>query len=236
MRLTFGRDADDLSLSSARTNLKAIIMASIWVAAALFFLANLGINITTFITGLGIGGVAIALAVQSVLGDVLSSFSISIDKPFEIGDFIVIDNLRGTVEQIGLKTTRIRSINGELLVFGNQDLTKARIQNFKRMQSRRILFRIGLVYGTNSAQLKAIPEIVKGIIEAQEQLQFDRCHFVELGSFSLNYEIVYTVSNPDFAIYCEHQQAINLALIEEFEKRGIEFAFPTQTILVDKNG
>lgn len=230
--MTFGRPASDTTLESTRKNIRSIAQTAIVVVAFMSLLANIGIDITTFVTGLGIGGVAVALAVQSLLGDVFGSFSIALDKPFEVGDFVVIDEFRGTIEQVGLKTTRIRSIDGQLLVFANTDLTKARIQNYKKMESRRVLFRLGVVYGTKAERLKEIPDIIKSIVEGKPNLRFERCHFLAFGDFSLNYEIVYYVNSNDYIVYCDLQQSINLDIANEFEKRGIEFAFPTQTILV----
>lgn len=230
--MRFGRAKDDLSIEATRKNLKSIAQTAIVIIAIMSLLANIGIDITTFVTGLGIGGVAVALAVQSLLGDVFGSFSIALDKPFEIGDFVVVDEFRGTIEQVGLKTTRIRSIDGQLLVFANTDLTKARIQNYKKMESRRVLFQIGVVYGTKSELLRKIPDMIRNIIESKSRLRFERCHFMAFGDFSLNYEIVYYVDSNDYLTYCDLQQSINLDITAEFEKNGIEFAFPTQTIFL----
>jgi small-conductance mechanosensitive channel len=206
----------------------------LWSVALLLALDNLGVKVTTLVAGLGVGGVAIALAVQAILGDLFASLSIVLDKPFVIGDFIVVDNLRGTIEHIGLKTTRVRSLGGEQLVFANSDLLKSRIQNYKRMEQRRISFTVGVTYQTPAEKLERVPGIIREIIEAQERCRFDRSHFAAFGDFSLNFETVYYVTVPDYTVYMDVQQAINLALYRRFEQEGIEFAYPTQTLFLEK--
>jgi len=206
----------------------------LWTIILLLALDNFGVNITTVVAGLGVGGVAIALAVQSILGDIFASLSIVLDKPFVIGDYIVVDNFRGTVEHIGLKTTRLRSLSGEQLVFSNNDLLKSRIQNYKRMNERRASFSIGVTYQTSYKNLKKIPDIIKTIIEKNENARFDRSHFYSYGDFSLNFQTVYWVTIPDYSIFMDTQQEINLAIFKKFEEEGIEFAYPTQTIFVEK--
>ncbi len=207
----------------------------LWSALFIIALQNLGINVTSLIAGVGIGGIAIALAVQNILGDLFASVSIMLDKPFIVGDFIIVDEHRGNVENIGLKTTRVRSLSGEQLVFSNNDLLSSRIKNYKQMQERRILFTIGVTYGTPSETLESIPIIIKEIIDKLEKTRFDRAHFKEFGDFSLNYEIVYYMLVPTYIDYVDAQQAINLELYRRFEKEGIEFAYPTQTILLRSN-
>lgn len=211
-----------------------ILKVIIYGIGIFFLLDNLGFKISTLVAGLGIGGVAIALACQAVLGDLFSYFSILFDKPFEIGDFITVDAHMGVVEHIGIKTTRIKSISGEQLVFSNSDLTKSRVKNYKRMQQRRVAFKIGVIYQTTLEQLKEIPAIMKGIIEGIADTKFDRSHFQAYGNFSLDFESVYYVHGADFNKYMDTQQAINLKLFDEFAKRGIEFAYPTQTLFIDK--
>lgn len=211
-----------------------VISAFIWVFGFVFLLDNLGFNVTTVITGLGIGGIAIALAAQAILGDLFSYFVIFFDRPFEIGDFIVVGDKRGNVEYIGLKTTRIRALDGEQLVFSNTDLTNSRIHNFKKMEKRRILFKLGVIYQTPAKQLAEIPGIVKNIIESQPDATFDRGHFSSFGDFSLNFDFVYFVLSSEYIKYMEIQQTINLAIYKEFEDRGIEFAYPTQTLFLTK--
>lgn len=202
----------------------------LWSVILLLILDNLGVEITALIAGLGIGGIAIGLAVQNILGDLFASLSIVLDKPFEVGDFIIVDTYIGTVERVGLKTTRIRSVNGEQLIFANGDLLQSRIQNYKRMSERRIVFPFGVVYGTPPEKLAAIPVMVQEIVEAQEQTRFDRAHFKAFGDFSLDFEVVYFVLDPEYKVYMNIQQAINLAIYRRFKDAGIEFAFPTQTL------
>ncbi len=204
----------------------------LWSVILLLALANLGVNVTALIAGLGIGGIAVGLALQNILGDLFSSLSIVLDKPFVIGDFIAVDNYLGSVEHIGLKTTRVRSLSGEELVFPNSDLTRSRIHNYKSLSDRRVVFSIGVVYETSYEKLAAIPAMIQEIIEDQEQIRFDRAHFKDYGDFSLNFEIVYYVLNPDYYLYMDIQQAINLAILRRFNEEGIEFAYPTQTLFV----
>jgi small-conductance mechanosensitive channel len=188
------------------------------------------------VASLGIGGIAVALALQNVLGDLLASLSIVLDKPFVIGDMVVVGDLSGTVEHVGLKTTRVRSLSGEQLVFSNSDLLSSRIRNFKRMDERRVLFQIGVVYGTPRAKLEAIPGMVKEAVEAQSNARFDRCHFKTFGASSLDFETVYYMRVPDYQAYMDTQHAINMAIYQRFEDEGLEFAFPTQTIFLEKGG
>ncbi|WKN42942.1 mechanosensitive ion channel family protein [Tunicatimonas pelagia] len=202
----------------------------IWGAGLLVLLDNLGVNVTAMVAGLGIGGIAIALAAQNILGDLFNYFVIFFDRPFEIGDFIIVDEKLGTIEAIGIKTTRVKSLSGEQLVFSNSDLTSSRIHNFKRMQTRRIVFSVGVIYQTPLEQVKEIPEILKRAVETQELAQFDRAHFKAYGDSSLNYEIVYIVQSADFNVYMNVQQAINFEIFAEFQQRGIEFAYPTRTL------
>lgn len=207
----------------------------LWSALFIIALQNLGINVTSLIAGVGIGGIAIALAVQNILGDLFASVSIMLDKPFIVGDFIIVDEHAGNVENIGLKSTRVRSLSGEQLVFSNNDLLSSRIKNYKQMQERRILFTIGVTYDTPSEKLESIPIIIKEIIDKLEKTRFDRAHFKEFGDFSLNFEIVYYMLVPTYIDYVDAQQAINLELYRRFEKEEIEFAYPTQTILLGSN-
>ncbi|MFC1599390.1 mechanosensitive ion channel family protein, partial [Candidatus Omnitrophota bacterium] len=206
----------------------------IWGLAIIFFLDNLGFKVSTVIAGLGIGGVAVALAAQAVLGDLFSYFAIIFDRPFEIGDFIIIGEYLGTIEHIGVKTTRIRSLGGEQLVFSNTDLTNSRVRNYKRMQKRRVVFKLGVTYQTSLDQLKAVPGIIEKAIKSIDNTTFDRAHFLSYGDFSLVLEVVYYVLTGDYNKYMDIQQSINFAIKEEFEKRGIEFAYPTQTLYVNK--
>lgn len=212
-----------------------LIHAVVWVTGVVFLIDNLGYDITTIVAGLGIGGIAIALASQAILGDLFSYLVIFFDKPFEIGDFIIVDDKIGVVEYIGIKTTRIKTLSGEQLVCSNTDLTNSRVHNFKRMEQRRVLFSFGVVYGTPASKLKKIPGMVKEIIEAQKDTRYDRGHFFSFGDYSLNFEIVYYVHSADYNVYMDTQQAINLAIFERFEKENIEFAFPTQTLFFQRS-
>ncbi len=209
-----------------------IINAVIWVLGFVFLIDNLGYDVTTIVAGLGIGGIAIALAAQTVLGDLFSYFVIFFDRPFEIGDFIVVDDKMGTVEYIGLKTTRLKTLSGEQLICSNKDLTDARVHNFKRMEKRRVVFKLGIVYQSTGEMLEKIPGLVKEIIEKQEGVQFDRGHFSGFGNFSLDFEFVYYVNGGDYNVYMDKQQAIYLDIFKTFEKEKIEFAYPTQTLFV----
>ncbi|MCD4779990.1 MAG: mechanosensitive ion channel family protein [Candidatus Omnitrophica bacterium] len=202
----------------------------VWGGAAVFFLDNSGFKISAVIAGLGIGGVAVALAAQAVLGDLFSYFAILFDRPFEIGDFIIIGDYMGVVEHIGIKTTRISSLGGEQLIFSNSDLTGSRVRNYKRMKHRRVVFKLGVTYDTPLERMKAIPEILKDTINGIEKTRFDRAHFFSYGDFSLIYEIVYYVLGADYNLYMDIQQDINFQIREVFQKKGIEFAFPTQTL------
>jgi len=204
----------------------------LWFILLLVALDKYGINVTALVAGLGISGIAVALAVQNVLGDLFASFSIVFDKPFVIGDFIIVGDFLGTVEYVGLKTTRIRSLSGEQLVFSNGDLLQSRIRNFKRMFERRVVFTIQVLYQTSHKQLIEIPKMIQSIIETQSQVRFDRAHFKEYGAYSLNFEIVYWILNPDYNVYMDIQQAINLSIFEQFKERGIQFAYPTQTLFI----
>jgi small-conductance mechanosensitive channel len=206
----------------------------LWSVVLLLILDNLGIDVTALVAGLGVGGIAVALAVQNILGDLFASLSIVLDKPFTIGDFLMIDDYLGSVEYIGLKTTRIRSLSGEQLVFSNADLLGSRIRNFGRMFERRVAFKIGVTYQTTRDQLTRIPAIIREAIETQENTRFDRSHFKEYGDFSLNFETVYYVIGPDYNTYMDIQQAINLHIHEQFEKENIEFAYPTQTLFLQR--
>jgi small-conductance mechanosensitive channel len=208
----------------------------IWALALVFLLDNLGVKISAVVAGLGIGGIAVALAAQAVLGDLFSYFVIFFDKPFAVGDFIVVGDKMGVVEQIGIKTTRLRALGGEQLVFSNTDLTNSRVHNFKKMERRRVLFKLGVTYQTPADKLKRIPQLVKDIVAAQEDADFDRGHFASYGDFSLNFEFVYFVTGADYAKYMDIQQAINLAIFDAFGKEGIEFAYPSQTLFVNRIG
>lgn len=199
----------------------------VWVVAFLMLLANLGIKIGPLIAGLGIGGVAIALAVQNVLGDLFASLSIALDKPFRVGDFLVIGDEKGTVEQIGIKSTRLRSLSGEQIVMSNGDLLKSRVRNYGLLYERRASFTVGIVYETPIESVREVPALIEAAIRAQPKTRFDRSHFAGFGEYALNFEAVYFVLDAQYNTYMNIQQAINLQVMEEFSRRGIEFAYPT---------
>ncbi len=208
----------------------------LWSLLLLLLLDNLGFNVSTLLAGLGVGGIAVGLALQNILGDLFSSLSIVLDKPFQIGHFIVIDGFSGTVENIGLKTTRIRSIGGELLVFSNTDLTKARLRNYRHMQERRIVFGFGVSYDTPADVVARIPGQVREAVQRQEQTRFDRAHFKDFGESALNFEVVYWMTTADYTVYMDTQQAINLELMRVFGAMGVQFAFPTRTVQLAVSG
>lgn len=209
--------------------------AILWGIAIIILLSKAGINVSSLVAGLGIGGIAIALAIQNILGDMFGSISLITDKPFVIGDFIIIGNDMGVVKKIGMKTTRIQTLQGEELVVPNKDLISSRIQNFKKMQERRIQFSFGVTYDTKTEKLKKIPEIVKKIVASASNTRFDRAHFKSFGDFSLNFEVVYYLKTGDYNKYMDIQQKINFDIREVFEKEKIEMAFPTQTLFVKKD-
>ncbi len=225
----------DQVLSKSLRGMRIIARALIWGFAIIFFLDNLGFKISTVIAGLGIGGIAVALAAQAVLGDLFSYFAILFDRPFEIGDFIIVGDYLGVVEKVGIKTTHVRSLGGEQLVFSNTDLTNSRIRNYKRMDKRRVVFKLGVIYQTENEKLEKMSQIIKNIITGIKDTVFDRAHFSSYGDFSLNFEIVYYVIGADYNKYMDIQQEINLAIKKEFENLGIEFAYPTQTLFLEKS-
>lgn len=221
--------------STASKSIVMVLRVVVWGLALVFILDNLGFDVNSVIAGLGIGGIAVALAAQTILGDLFNYFVIFFDKPFREGDFIIIDDFLGVIEHIGIKSTRIRSLGGEQLVFSNSDLTSSRLRNYKRMERRRVLFSVGVIYQTKMSQMQGIPTIIKSIIETVTDTVFDRAHFKNFGDFSLNMEIVYYVIGGDYNKYMDIQQEINFKIMEAFEKEGIEFAYPTQTLFVDKS-
>jgi small-conductance mechanosensitive channel len=226
-------DKDPASITTLSV-LNLISKIILWSIILLLVLDNLGVNITALVAGLGVGGIAVALAVQTILGDLFASLSIVLDKPFVVGDFLIVDDLLGSVEYVGLKTTRLRSLSGEQLIFSNSDLLKSRIRNYGRMYERRVVFNIGVTYQTPRDKLIKIPQIIREAVEQQDKTRFDRSHFKEYGDFALIFESVYYVLGPDYNEYMDIQQAINLHIHEGFEVDGIEFAYPTQTLFVQK--
>lgn len=196
-------------------------------------LSNLHINVTTLVAGLGVGGVAVALALQNILGDLFASLSIMLDKPFAVGHFIVVDNLTGTVEYVGVKTTRIRSIDGEELIISNSDLLKSRIHNYERSSERRALLDIGVTYNISYEKLSAIPDMVRDVIDGIELARFDRARFHEYGDSSLNFRIAYFVRSPDYRAYLDVQHEVSLALFKKFADEKVDFATPTQMLYLN---
>jgi len=220
-------NSSEQAVASFKT-LNIFIRIILWSIGLLLLLSNAGINITSLIAGLGIGGIAIALALQNVLGDIFSSFSILIDKPFQVGDFIKIGADMGTVEKIGIKTTRLRTLDGQILVVANQELTTARVENFHQAQKRRALFTLGLIYQSSREQLEKVPDIIKSIVASYELAEFDRCHFKSYGDFSLNFEVSFYVKTDNYQVFLDVLEKINLDIFSHFQKEGIEFAYPTQ--------
>jgi small-conductance mechanosensitive channel len=224
----------DAASVTTMTALGFIGRLALWIFAGLLILDNLGIEVTALIAGLGIGGIAVALAAQNVLGDLFASLAIVLDKPFVLGDFIIVGEFMGTVEKIGIKTTRIRSLSGEQVIFSNSDLLKSRVRNFKRMYQRRIVFSVGVTYQTPYDKVAAIPQMIEQAVKEQEQTRFDRSHFQTYGDSALVFETVYYVLVADYNTYMNIQQAINLAIFKRFSEEGIEFAYPTQTLYVHR--
>jgi len=230
----FTKRGKDVESDRSLTGILAVLRVVVWALAIVVFLDNLGFKISAIIAGLGIGGIAIALAAQAVLGDLFSYFSILFDRPFEVGDFIILDDYLGTIEHIGIKTTRIRSLGGELVVLSNTDLTSSRVRNYKKMEKRRVVFKLGVTYQTSLEQLKVMPGIIEKIIKDVKDTTYDRAHFFSYGDFSLVFEVVYYVMSRDYNIYMDIQQEINFAIKKEFEAMDIEFAYPTQTLYLNK--
>jgi small-conductance mechanosensitive channel len=217
-------------VSASATLMSWAVRTALWTIVLLAALSNFGVDITAFVASLGVGGVAIALAVQNILGDLFASLSIAVDKPFEVGDAIAFQAVNGTVEHIGLKTTRIRSLTGEQIVISNTELLKQTISNYKRMQERRVVLRFGLTYDTTTAQARKVPEIAKRIVKGCDKVRFERAHLQNLGPSSLDFELVYFVQDPSYELHMDRQQEIMLKLIDELAHLGAELAFPTQTV------
>ena len=217
-------------VSASATLMSWGLRTLLWSVVLLAILSNVGVNITAFIASLGVGGIAVALAVQNILGDLFASLAIAVDKPFEVGDFVVVGSVSGTVQVIGLKTTRIRSLQGEQVVMSNTDLLKQTISNYRLLEERRIVFTFGVTYDTTPEQAEAIPGVVRKLVESHENLRFDRAHFKAFGASSLDYEVVYIVKDPAYGVYMDMQQSLNIGLMRELKAMGVEFAFPTQTV------
>ncbi len=222
---------DDAAHRDTARNITYAANAAIWVTVALFVLGNLGFNVTSMLAGLGIGGVAVALAAQAILGDLFSAIAIYLDKPFVVGDVIVVGDMTGTVEHIGVKTTRVRSISGEMLVIANSILTSSKIKNFQHLRERRIVCRFGIVHHTPADVLKTIPDRVRVIVGRDPKARLDRVHFAAIADSSFDFEFVYHVLDADYNVYMDVNERIHLALVEAFQKEGVSFAYPTRTVI-----
>lgn len=220
----------DAASATLLGSLRFVLRLTVWVILGLVALDNLGVNISALVTGLGVGGIAVALALQNILGDILASLSIAIDKPFVLGDTIQVDNLVGTVEDVGLKTTRLRALSGEQLIFSNGDLLKSRIRNLKRMTDRRVTLAFGVDLQTAADKLAKIPPLLRAIVIAQPGVRFDRAHFKGIGQTSLDFEAVYFVPDPDYNLYMDTQQAVLLALLRGLAGEEIRLAQPDRTL------
>jgi len=227
-------DESDVAAENAIHILGFVSKVAIWTLGFLFTLSNLGVNITSLVAGLGIGGIAVALALQNILGELFSSFAIYFDKPFAPGDFIVVGDKAGVVERIGIKTTRIRALQGEEVVISNQDLTAARLQNFKKMKERRVAFSFGVTYETPIPLVEEIPDMVKDIVESVEGARFDRAHFNRFEDSALGFDVVYYIESNDYNMYMDIQQEINIKILRAFEEKGVSMAYPTRTLYMRK--
>jgi len=225
----------DRATAGSLSIISLVIRVAIWAVVLLLTLDNLGINITTLVAGLGIGGIAVALAVQNVLGDLLASLSITLDKPFVIGDSLTLDDVKGTVEQIGLKSTRLRSVNGEQIIIANADLLKSRVRNFGRLNERRAVLTLQVAYDTPGEKLQLIDEAVRKLIVAQNNVRFDRCHLARLSASGIEFEIVYFVLSANYNTYMDVLQSVNLGMVEYFEREAIKFAQNSPQLVIPKN-
>ncbi len=222
----------DGARKASSTILFFMLRLVVWTVAFLMMLDNFGFNITTLVASLGIGGIAVALATQNILGDLFASLSIMLDKPFEVGDFIIVGDALGAVEYIGLKTTRLRGLGGEQIVFSNGELLRSRIHNHKRMQSRRVAFVLRIAYGVAEAQLTAIPAMIREIVATRNDVDFERAHFFRYGDWSLDFEVVYHFKSPDYILHMDAQQDVLLQIYRAFQREGIQFAHPLSVVRV----
>jgi small-conductance mechanosensitive channel len=234
VEITIQRKNSDPSVRTSLGFVGIVLKMLLIAAVVIFALNNLGVNVSTFIAGLGVGGIAIALATQNILGDLFSSLSIVLDKPFVVGDYISLGEWQGTIEKVGLKTTRIRSLSGEQIIVSNSDLLSSKIRNYKRMEERRVAFTLGLEYSTKREDLKKAPGIVEQIIRSYPKTKFDRAHFLNYGPSSLDVEVVYIFQSAVFNEYADVHQKILIDINEAFEANNLEFAFPTQSIIVER--
>jgi small-conductance mechanosensitive channel len=227
---SFNRRGQEASTAHIKDMIQFVTRVILWGVGLLFILSNLGINVSSLLAGLGIGGIALALAVQNILGDLFSYFAIYFDKPFMKGDFIIVGSQMGVVEKVGIKTTRIRALQGEEIVMPNSELTSSRIQNFKKMEERRIVFSFGVLYETPLEKLARIPHFVQDIITATERTRFDRAHLLAFGDSAYIFEVVYYVLSADYNEYMDTHQTIQFQIIAIFNQENIEFAYPTHTV------
>jgi small-conductance mechanosensitive channel len=231
-RRTLQLSQGDISKATSFRAIAFVANLALVIILVLFTLDNFGVNISALVAGLGVGGIAIALAVQNILGDLFASITILLDKPFVVGDMVTVGDFSGTIENIGIKTTRVRSVSGEQVIFSNADLLQSRIRNFKRLYERRVVFCFGLTYETPLDLIEKIPSIVKEIITNTEDLRFERAHFKGFGASSLDFEVVYFVTQSDYTIYMDRQQSVNLAVARRFSSLNVDFAYPTSTLKV----
>jgi small-conductance mechanosensitive channel len=228
------RMEEDAAATTSLAVIKFIGRLVLWTVLLLVALGSVGVNITAFITTLGVGGIAVALALQNILGDLFASLSIVFDKPFVVGDTIVVGEHQGTVEHIGIKTTRLRSLGGEQIIISNSELSTTRIRNFRRMEERRVFFKVGVVYGTPPDVVEKIPGMIGEIIAGIPGTRFERAHFLQYGDYSLVFEVVYHVQSPEYLEYARIHEAVNIAILRRFRQNGIEFAYPTQRLHIER--
>lgn len=224
------RDPARAGEATTTTVLAFVARLLLWSVVVLMLFANAGVDVTALVASLGIGGVAVALAAQNILGDMFASLAIALDQPVAIGDFIVMGDTMGTVERVGLKTTHLRSLSGELVVLANTDLIASRIRNYKRMYERRVVFGFGVAYETGPQQLAAIPETLCAVISREESVRFERAHLSALGASAIEFEAVYFVLDPDFNRYMDIQQRVILGTMAALREAGVGFAYPTRTV------
>lgn len=223
------------SQSATLKTIGRFLTGLVWAIVIVMALDSIpGIEVSTLVTTMGITGIAVAFAIQNILSDLFAALSITFDQPFAVGDVIVVDDLIGTVERIGLKSTRVRSLSGEQLIFSNSDLLSSRIRNFQQMDRRRVVLKFGVTYQTPHEKLQVIPEMVEHVIAGREKVTFDRAHFTGFGDSTLDFEVVYWVENSDYGFFMDMQQDIDLKLMKRFEEENIEFAYPTQTVFLEK--
>jgi small-conductance mechanosensitive channel len=228
------RESSDPGRTTTLRGMGIVIKGVFVIILVLWGLDNFGINIAALVTGLGIGGIAVALAVQNILSDLFASLTIVLDKPFVIGDFIDVGGFNGTIEHIGLKTTRVRSLSGEQLVFPNSDLLQSRIRNYRRMNERRVVFTIGVVYSLSAERMEQAVKIVRQVVEATDSVRLDRAHFLAFADSSLNIEVAYFVLSDQYMVYADVQQAINLRIMRAFAEEGIGFAYPSRSVYLEQ--